>query len=132
MKYHRLSTQRVNKLIRCFCEDITATSAAKKRQRESQHDEPISGKILSGSTALTDGWAADDALMLKDYDHYRVFHSENKFDRGKSHVNGIERFLHFANQRLAKCNGCASEYFAVYLTLQSAGRGFGASRYQNF
>ena len=37
------------------------------------------------------------------YEHYRVFHSENKFVRGKSHVNGIENVqtcgLHGASPR---------------------------------
>jgi transposase-like protein len=38
------------------------------------------------------------------YDHYRVFHSENEFVRGKSHVNGIESFWSFAKRRLNKFN----------------------------
>jgi transposase-like protein len=191
MKYSRLSTQKVNKLIRCFCEDITATSAAKiigvnrntvnsyyrefrekilsyaiaesrrdagefeldesyfgarrvrgKRGRGAAGKTPvfgllkrsgkvyvtvvpncsresllpiIQGKILSGSTIHTDGWAAYDGLVLNGYDHYRVFHSENEFARGKSHVNGIESFWSFAKRRLAKFNGCASEHFVLHL-----------------
>ena len=50
----------------------------------------IQGKILEGSTIHTDGWKAYDGLILNGYNHYRVFHSENEFARGKSHVNGIE------------------------------------------
>ena len=52
----------------------------------------IQGKILEGSTIHTDGWKAYDGLILNDYNHYRVFHHENEFARGKSHVNGIECF----------------------------------------
>ena len=50
----------------------------------------IKGLILEQSTIYTDGWRAYDGLVLNGYEHYRVFHSENEFVRGKSHVNGIE------------------------------------------
>lgn len=75
----------------------------------------IQGKILEKSTVYTDGWRAYDGLVLNGYDHYRVFHSENEFARGKSHVNGIENFWSFAKRRLAKFNGCASAAFAMHL-----------------
>lgn len=52
----------------------------------------IQDKILEGSTIHTDGWRAYDGLILNGYTHYRVFHHENEFTRGKSHVNGIESF----------------------------------------
>ena len=50
----------------------------------------IKGLILEQSTIYTDGWRAYDGLVHNGYEHYRVFHSENEFVRGKSHVNGIE------------------------------------------
>jgi len=62
----------------------------------------IQGKVLEGSTIYSDGWRAYDGLLLNGYDHYRVFHSENEFARGKSHVNGIEAFWSFAKRRLSK------------------------------
>jgi transposase-like protein len=71
----------------------------------------IQGKILEGSTIHTDGWRAYDGLILNGYDHYRVFHHENEFVRGKSHVNGIEAFLSYAKRRFAKFNGCSSQTF---------------------
>jgi hypothetical protein len=43
----------------------------------------LQGKIWTGSTIHTDGWKAYDGLVLNGYDHYRVFHSENEFDRKK-------------------------------------------------
>ena len=52
----------------------------------------IKGLILEQSTIYTDGWRAYDGLVLNGYEHYRVFHSENEFVCGKSHVNGIENF----------------------------------------
>ena len=52
----------------------------------------IQGKILEGSTIHTDEWRAYDGLILKGYDHYRVYHNQNEFARGKSHINGIECF----------------------------------------
>jgi len=75
----------------------------------------IQGKILAGSTIHTDGWGAYDGLVLNGYDHYRVFHSENEFARGKSHVNGIENFWSYSKRRLSKFNGCKSESFALHL-----------------
>jgi transposase-like protein len=75
----------------------------------------IQGQIFEGSTVHTDGWKAYDGLIVNGYDHDRVFHCENKFTRGKSHVNGIEVFWSFAKRRLAKFNGCASKTFRLHL-----------------
>jgi len=75
----------------------------------------IQGKVLAGSTIHTDGWKAYDGLILNGYDHYRVFHSDNEFARGKCHVNGIESFWSFAKRRLAKFNGIASHKFLLHL-----------------
>ena len=74
----------------------------------------IKGLILEQSTIYTDGWRAYDGLVLNGYEHYRVFHSENEFARGKSHVNGIENFWSFAKRRLAKFNGCSSAAFVLH------------------
>ena len=43
----------------------------------------IKGLILEQSTIYTDGWRAYDGLVLNGYEHYRVFHCENEFVRGK-------------------------------------------------
>lgn len=75
----------------------------------------IKGLILESSTIYTDGWKAYDGLVLNGYEHYRVFHCENEFARGKSHVNGIENFWSFAKRRLAKFNGCNSGAFVLHL-----------------
>ena len=75
----------------------------------------IKGKILGGSTIYTDGWKAYDGLILNGYDHYRIFHHDNQFARGKNHVNGIESFWSFAKRRLAKFNGLASHTFYLHL-----------------
>ena len=75
----------------------------------------IQGKILEGSTIHIDGWSAYDGLILNGYDHYRVYHSQNGFARGKNHVNGIESFWSFAKRRLAKFNGLAGKTFALHL-----------------
>ena len=75
----------------------------------------IQGKILEGSTIHTDGWKAYDGLILNGYNHYRVFHSENEFARGKSHVNGIECFWSYAKRRFAKFNGLTDAKFVLHL-----------------
>ena len=51
--------------------------------------------IPEGSAIHIDGRKACDGLVLNGYEHYRVFHSNNEFARGKSHVNGIECFGSF-------------------------------------
>ena len=75
----------------------------------------IKGHVLEGSSVHTDGWKAYDGLILNGYTHHRVFHSNNEFARGKSHVNGIESFWSFAKRRLAKFNGIASDKFNLHL-----------------
>ena len=75
----------------------------------------IQGKILEGSTSYTDGWKAYNGLILNGYDHYRIFHHENEFARGKNHVNGIESFWSFAKHRLAKFNGFTNDNFILHL-----------------
>ena len=75
----------------------------------------IQGLILEHSKIYTDGWKAYDSLVFNGYEHYRVFHSENEFARGKSHVNGIENFWSFAKRRIAKFNGCNSAAFVLLL-----------------
>lgn len=44
-----------------------------------------------------------------------MFHHENEFIRGKSHINGIESFCNFAERRSAKFNGLADEKFILHL-----------------
>ena len=75
----------------------------------------IQGKILTGSTVHTDGWKAYDGLILNGYNHYRVFHHENEFARGKSHVNGIECFWSYTKRRLSKFNGLTDAKFILLL-----------------
>jgi transposase-like protein len=75
----------------------------------------IQGKILEGSTIHTDGWKAYNSLVVNGYDHYRVFHSKNKFARSKRHVNEIEAFWSFAKRRLAKFNSLRDKNFLMHL-----------------
>ncbi len=75
----------------------------------------IKGQILENSRIYTDGWKAYDGLILNGYDHYRIYHSQNEFARGKSHVNGIESFWAFTKRRLAKFNGLKNEKFILHL-----------------
>mgnify|MGYP000854844567 CR=1 FL=1 len=75
----------------------------------------IQGKILEGSTIYTDGWKAYNGLIVNGYDHYRIFHSENEFARGKNHVNGIESFWAYAKNRMNKFNGFKEDKFILHL-----------------
>ncbi len=75
----------------------------------------IKGKILEGSTINSDGWRAYDGLILDGYKHHRVYHSHNKFARGKSHINGIENFWGIAKVRLSKFRGIHKSQFYFHL-----------------
>ena len=75
----------------------------------------IKGQILEDAVIYTDGWKAYDGLIINGYDHYRVFHSNNEFARGKCHVNGIEAFWSYAKRRLAKFNGIHSSKFVLHI-----------------
>ena len=75
----------------------------------------LRGKILSKSTVYTDGWKSYDGLITSGYKHYRIYHSENEFARGKNHVNGIESFWSYAKRRLLKFNGIHKSKFLLHL-----------------
>jgi transposase len=75
----------------------------------------IEGKVLEGSTIYSDGWKSYDGLILNGYDHYRVYHSNDEFVRGKAHVNGIESFWSYAKRRMSKFNGLTDDYFHLHL-----------------
>lgn len=75
----------------------------------------IKGQIMEKSTVYTDGWKSYDGLVLNGYHHYRIFHHENEFARGKNHVNGIESFWSYTKRRLSKFNGVKKENFVLHL-----------------
>jgi transposase-like protein len=75
----------------------------------------IKGMILEGSDIYTDGWKACDGLVTSGYKHHRVYHHENEFVRGRSHVNGIESFWSFAKSHFNKLRGVRRDAFFVHL-----------------
>ena len=82
---------------------------------ERRADAYYSRENLDRMTVHTDGWKAYDGLILNGYNHYQVFHHENEFARGKSHVNGIECFWCYAKRRLSKFNGLTDAKFILLL-----------------
>ena len=75
----------------------------------------LKGKILSKSTVYTDGWKSYNGLITSGYKHYRIYHSENEFARGKNHVNGIESFWSYTKRRMNKFNGIHKTKFLLHL-----------------
>ncbi len=76
----------------------------------------IKQKVRSGSVIHSDGWTAYDGLVDMGYrKHYRVFHGQNEFARGRSHINGIENFWGLAKVRLAKYRGMHPSTFYLHL-----------------
>ena len=118
MKYHRLSRYKIRKIILCFTEAITASSASKilpiNRNTTKAYYDEIREKILQHSLKEREkefgefeldencfetrgvcrkgegrGAAGNQRLQALTC---RVFRHENEFVCGKSHVNGIECF----------------------------------------
>ncbi|MCB9801119.1 MAG: IS1595 family transposase [Pseudomonadales bacterium] len=76
----------------------------------------LQGKILEETTVHTDGWTSYDGLIdVKNFKHYRVYHSKDEFVRGKSHINGIESFWSFCKRRMRKQNGVRKDKFLIHL-----------------
>jgi len=75
----------------------------------------IKGRVIEDSLVYTDGWRSYDGLILSGYNHKRIHHHENKFTRGKNHVNGIESFWSFAKRRVAKFKGIKNNNFLTHL-----------------
>ena len=81
----------------------------------------IKGLILEQSTIYMDCCRTYDGLVLNGYEHYRVFHNENEFARGKEPCQrhreraNLRFAWSFAKRRLAKFNGCSSAAFVLHL-----------------
>lgn len=76
----------------------------------------LQGKVLEETTVHTDGWGSYDGLIdVKNFKHYRVYHSKDEFVRGKSHINGIESFWSFCKRRMRKQNGIRKTRFLIHL-----------------
>jgi len=75
----------------------------------------IQGKVLENSTIYSDGWRAYDSLIIDGYEHYRIYHYQNEFARGKKHINGIESFWAFTKSRMEKFKGFTKSNFRIFL-----------------
>ena len=75
----------------------------------------IRGKVTTDSVIYSDSFTVYDGLVVYGYKHYRIYHSENEFARGKNHVNGIESFWSYTKRRMNKFNGIHKSKFLLHL-----------------
>ena len=76
----------------------------------------IKGKTDVDSVIHSDGWRGYNRLV--DFGckkHFRAHHSNNKFTRGNSHINGIESFWGYAKNRLVKFKGMDKKMFNLHI-----------------
>jgi transposase-like protein len=71
--------------------------------------------MILETTIYTDDGKLYNGLISSGYNHYRMYHPNNEFARGKNHVNGIESFWSFAKNRLSKFNGFTDDKFILHL-----------------
>ena len=76
----------------------------------------IRGRVTLDSVIHSDGWRGYNGLVDMGYEkHLRVDHSQNKFARGNSHINGIEGFWGFSKSRLTRFKGLPKSTFYLHL-----------------
>jgi len=71
-------------------------------------------KVKRGSIVYTDKWKSYDTLMFCGYRHMKVDH-DVRFFRGKVHINGMEGFWSYAEERLIKHHGVSPRKFPLYI-----------------
>ena len=83
MRYKRLSTQKVNRILRCFCLDVTATVAAElagiNRKTANYYYNEIREKILKETLRET---TADSAEFEADESYFGARRVRGKRGRG--------------------------------------------------
>lgn len=76
----------------------------------------IRGRVGLESVIHSDGWRGYNGLVDLDYKkHFRVQHGVNEFERGPSHINGIESFWAYAKTRLHRFRGLNRLTFNLHL-----------------
>ena len=74
----------------------------------------IRGQVPIDTTIISDGWGGYDGLVDVGYDtHLRIrktINGETRYVRDGIHINGIESFWSFTKRRLAKFNGCQTNF----------------------
>lgn len=76
----------------------------------------IRGQVSLDTVIHSDGWRGYNGLVDVGYaKHLRVYHGENEFANGSSHINGIESFWSYAKRRLIKFNGVPKHMFYLHL-----------------
>jgi hypothetical protein len=119
MRHNRLSGRKIAAIIRCFCEDLTATSTAAvvgaSRNTVNacfqKFRQLIFREILNESGLETGEFELGESYFGAKRVRGKCGHGTT----GKLHVNGIESFWAFAQKRFAKFNGCKNEHFILHL-----------------
>jgi transposase-like protein len=93
MLYNRLSTQKINKILLCFCEDITASAAAKlvkvNRKTVNNYYNDLREKILKESLKETPLDAGEFEVDESYFGAKRVRGKRGRGAAGKTPVFGL-------------------------------------------
>ncbi len=75
----------------------------------------IEKRIRKGTEIHSDTWRAYTGLATRGYGHRVVAHSQKKYVKGKTHINGLEGFFGYLKRQLASRGGVRREKLKDYL-----------------
>ena len=84
VKYTRLSTQKVNKILKCFCIDLSATQTA---------------ELVGVNRNTVNDWFQTFRVLLAEFQEEQVIKSSGSFELDESYFGGPRKKLHAQDRR---------------------------------
>lgn len=84
LKYRRLSKQKVNKILQCFCADLSATQTA---------------KLVGVNRNTINTWYMQFRMELATFQEEHVHQSSGSFELDESYFGGLRKKLHAQDRR---------------------------------